>query len=736
MISGYGTAKLQKLEDPQGTTKAPRPVRTTEELVAQGYMLGNCSHCHNPNGYPSIEHPELEPLLNFLPGSDGGIFGFPLERYSPRIFRNVAGDGPIAYISPSLRDRFGDPAHGWVPKLVHQQGQDAQLFIDAPWRSLIYRNVDTPFTYTDDSAIYPHMPLNSPGFDCRAPRIIGEWMVSIPALPKHPELSEDVNTIESAPPPFTELDPQPYREVKPGDSDYLNGVDQASKRLAVYRAGLRDNNYCPDTSDIIDLLVERSNGSVLIPQDGEVSTLPKEGVPDRPQWVSIDLTNPPGPWNPRRPDWEQIITHQDFSGVTPATPSAQDLKDLDAQQEVVKLLQGVSYSTSSPFYKFATTKVPFGLWQQKPDCNFDSQPTSQYAPDAKKASSVQPPPRWMALDPTVTADSPIYSAIPGSLIFNMICVNCHGPDADSGGRQAQTLAEMTGGTARVADFRDGFFGPFGGGGTNRAAVFGSDEVAARYLPWMALGGTKAKIPIPILNLVANTPVLGVSRRGIDVNSANMLQTGQALCKLVGQLRPGTFDPSVLKQPAEQAKLHGDSGLINQNGDAELWTQVCTFNNPPPVHALTVSQIGGAGSTDYNLQFVSANAFFPAKYPANAPIGDGYGNVQPSLTPDNVTPWCVQATDPNDAAAQAWFSMQRSLDGKPLPVCPDVAVALENRFANPTDPMTGTPARGDMDDWATRGAINAGQAVFAYLDLMVSQGHGRDPHYDECELLGK
>jgi hypothetical protein len=42
----------------------------------------------------------------------------------------------------------------------------------------------------------------------------------------------------------------------------------------------------------------------------------------------------------------------------------------------------------------------------------------------------------------------------------------------------------------------------------------------------------------------------------------------------------------------------------------------------------------------------------------------------------------------------------------------------------------------MDDWATRGAINAGQAVFAYLDLMVSQGHGRDAHFDECELLGK
>ncbi len=603
-----GQAQLQKLEDPQGTSKAPRPVRSPEELVAQAYMLGNCSHCHNPNGYPSVEHPELVPLLNFLPSADGGNFGFPFERYSPRIFRNTTGDGPIAYITPSLRDRFGDLAgHTWTPKLVGP-GSGAPktvtsdggiaYFIDAPWRSLIYRNVDTPFTYVDDSAIYPHMPLNSPGFDCRAPRIIGEWMVSIPALPKHPDFTEDVaqgvTQPNTATPPLTELDPQPYREVKPGDPDFYTGVAEAAQRLAAFRGGIRDNNYCPDTSDIIDVQVERSNGVNPIPQDGEVATLPKESVPDRPDWISVDLTNPPGPWNPRRGTWKEILVNQDFSSDAAEAPA-----DLIAEQHVVALLQGVTLppepSASKPcdpsdpaclFY----AKVPFGFWQQKQGCNFAKlDPDHGFPGKLSDAGTKFPHQRWMDIA-GAPPDSPVYSATPGSLVFNMICVNCHGPDADSGGRQAQTtLAEMTGGTARVADFRDGFFGPFGQG-TNRKSIFGSDDIAARYLPWMALGGTTVKIPRPILQLVGNTPVLGVARNGgVSTGSANMLQTGQFLCALSRHARR-QWGIQTACSGERHAQFAGGAPrplheLIATNGDAELWTSLCTYNNPAPIHEL-------------------------------------------------------------------------------------------------------------------------------------------------------
>jgi hypothetical protein len=107
-----------RLEDPQGTAEAPRPFRTEQELVAQGYVLGNCAHCHNPLGYPTRLNPELGTLLDFLPSEKGGLFGFPLERYSPRIKRGPAGDVVLPYITPSLRDII--PKEGYVVGASHK----------------------------------------------------------------------------------------------------------------------------------------------------------------------------------------------------------------------------------------------------------------------------------------------------------------------------------------------------------------------------------------------------------------------------------------------------------------------------------------------------------------------------------------------------------------------------------------------------------------------------------------
>src|SRR5262249_39728338 len=103
---------VKPLEESQGT-RAPRKTASAAgddmtddgELKAQAYMLGNCAHCHNPRGYPTITKPELANKLNFLPdGKDGGIFQFPLERFSPVRVRGAKGDVPIPYITPSLRD--------------------------------------------------------------------------------------------------------------------------------------------------------------------------------------------------------------------------------------------------------------------------------------------------------------------------------------------------------------------------------------------------------------------------------------------------------------------------------------------------------------------------------------------------------------------------------------------------------------------------------------------------------
>ena len=141
----------------------------------------------------------------------------------------------------------------------------------APWRSLIYRNVDSPFAYFDDYVPFPHMPMNTFGYDCRAPRIMGNWMVGLPAARKRPSIPEDglpkrIATIVTY---FDEFgvkqvvngfnlsawddSPQPYVEVKPDDPRYADAVKQAQARLDEYHAGVR-YNYCEDvlSPDIFD----------------------------------------------------------------------------------------------------------------------------------------------------------------------------------------------------------------------------------------------------------------------------------------------------------------------------------------------------------------------------------------------------------------------------------------------------------------------------------------------------
>ena len=320
---------------PLEASEGARAPRNDQELTAQGYMLGNCSHCHNPNGFPSVKNPVLVDVLNFFPSPDGGIFQFPLEKTSPRIFRGDNGSTPIPYITPSLVDlpvlhnAGSDPFY--VPKaLPGPTPAQASWMIAAPWRSLIYRNVDSPFTYADDLALFPHMPMNTPGYDCRASRILGDWMVSIPAARKSPDKTEyaqwvdgdDANGGNSV----LDMNPQPYVEVKPKDPAYAQAALDAQTRLQTYHEGLNWSGgdysryqFCPDTSDIVDpaVLADPVNHPVPIDNPRGIVrgnppsvVMPSDGVPDHAHWVVTDLTDLTGPWSPRRPDWESVLVGQ------------------------------------------------------------------------------------------------------------------------------------------------------------------------------------------------------------------------------------------------------------------------------------------------------------------------------------------------------------------------------------------------------------------------------------------
>ena len=65
LITGIDSADdVLPLEQSQGS----RTPRNDYELVAQGYMLGNCAHCHNPRGFPTVENPVLKDVAQLPPG--------------------------------------------------------------------------------------------------------------------------------------------------------------------------------------------------------------------------------------------------------------------------------------------------------------------------------------------------------------------------------------------------------------------------------------------------------------------------------------------------------------------------------------------------------------------------------------------------------------------------------------------------------------------------------------------
>jgi len=740
----YGVITGMKSPDeivPLEASQGSRKPRNELELKAQAYLLGNCAHCHNPRGFPTVNNPMLAELLDFLPSATGGIFQFELTKVSPRITRGDDGAVPIPYITPSLFDYppGGSPSDIFLKGMSISDPKVPYRSVLAPWRSLIYRNVDTPFSYADDFALFPHMPVNVPGFDCRAPRILGDWMVSIPARRKNPEpVEEFLCTRNDDDLTRCDLNPQPYEEVRPGEADYEQAVRTAQSRLVQYHHGaiagtgqvpatspVPKYQGCLDTSDIVDPKVTGADPYTRTPADGpmidekgEILIQRGDGVPDHAHWVVTDISEVPGPWNPRRPDWNTILVNHDFGKRPPASRT-----DLVSQWELTRKVASVlsppdgsaGVVLADVIEPFATKELALGLWEES------SHPCGASAPTVASLSESERP-RWLK-DTPVPGDRHVYKELPGAAVFGMICINCHGPNFDSRGRQADQLMMMTGGLARVANFRDGLFGE---GGQNRERVFGpyaspaggpsANDWAARYMVWMALGGTNAGIPKPILNVVNQTRVLGIARpRPIYVGSANMLDGPRQFCAAtlprIGQDAQATatelrFD---VRRGGFELTEKG-TPLIMANGDAELWLRLCSIHNPPPVRALVV--LTG------EVVRTSTRQFYPqSSYPSTERVGDHNGSVRRGVQPDNLLPWCIANTPAGIAYAQ---NHPIGDPPEPLPVCPaDLGAPLTEE---------------DQENWATRGAMNAGLSVFIYLDRATRGITTPPPPYDRCDLL--
>ena len=409
-------------------------------------MLGNCAHCHNPFGFPSVTAPELRDVLNFMPFTpNGGVFQFPLDRYSPRIFRTEPQNVKIAYITPSLYD-YGDnlgSSNSETAKAglsAAHKSEPVKDYVLAPWRSLIYRNVDAPFTYAEDSTIYPRMPRHTPGYDCRIRQIMGAWMTSIPAKLKHdvPNATTDEDK-ELGPGNITES--QPYLEVMnkgdtgTGVADYRAAEQSANDRVRSFGSSPRLQDCPPSTEDIVDPIMSGAGvtkpASITVPSPRFPDALNKnlmytlEFIPGRTHWFITDLTDSPPPWEPRRPDWHDILVDHKIADNDEASKT--DVGILEGTKGVNK--QPVKISSNPDELKaLALTSHPFGIWLEKgKNCNFP--------PDVKRVQDypLETRPPWMTgdmvgipLDPVYVkpADADhVYEISYGAQVYRTICYN-------------------------------------------------------------------------------------------------------------------------------------------------------------------------------------------------------------------------------------------------------------------------------------------------------------------------
>ncbi|HXJ18632.1 MAG TPA: hypothetical protein VMT03_00250 [Polyangia bacterium] len=752
---------------PLELAEGSRLPRNVHELNAQAYMVGNCAHCHNPRGYPSVRQPAVSDVLIFLPGTGAneGIFQFPLETMSPIRMRGLNQTVPIPYVTPSLYDMPSDDALGkfFCPDPTDPACMQNRQWILAPWRSLIYRNTDTPYDYFDDYTPFPHMPLNTSGYDCRVAALMGDWMVSIPSKLKHPAMSESAfpdGNGGSFVGTNANTDPQPYQEVLPTDSDYAAAVAAASTRLQQYHLqGLR-YGWCPSeyTTDIVDPVIAQEV-NLNLPVSSDVKTyysstntqdmIMPSLTPVRPDYLAFDDTNPPGDWLPRRPDWATALVNPDVPSIIQAEQAAADLTTDSQVEDLTNVLTALeNIQITSDTRAALTQKYPFGLWDTSaPGCNFSGVPTFGSYTGTDR-------PQWMSVvQPQPAASAPVFSQSTGAAIFNTVCFNCHGVNADSKGLMADEITNLTGGDARVADFRDGFLGPISAPGSYRTEVFGSaaaslgigvDDLSARYMAWMALGGTNKHLPQDVLNTVSLAPVLGQVRGHVALTGTpDMLRLGLDLCEELAESDDNQTSITMSSLvPNGRMGWSQFTGLVDVNGDAEMWLRLCNLGNPQFVRVLnmfggwtTTKTPAGLYSSGNNLYWVKDPNTGTDWYGAN-PVMDQLGQVHTGVTSDNYFPLCVaMPANPTELqiAQQALQSTPVAGTNAVIPFCPSGFVAPAHQLqvdtsASPVDYVDGRK-------WAARGAINAALAVFLYLDQMERDPTQRQPLYTQCNLLG-
>jgi mono/diheme cytochrome c family protein len=396
---------------------------------------------------------------------------------------------------------------------------------------------------------------------------------------------------------------------------------------------------------------------------------------------------------------------------------------------------------------FSLDPVPLGTWAQSCDAFAEARGArrANAFTEARDTNN-----RWIADGPFssrgVPADAFIHEVSRGQAVVEAVCQNCHGVNFDSRSPLAATIAELSGGETRVADLRNGLFGPVDAPGAYADAVFtfseGNDgaaarDWAARYLLFMGSGGTLAKIPEVALNMVATSPFYeGTMRNANDLGSANMLATVPCDKLLrtrlaVEQRAGGGF---VLLPDTKT------SDFVLDTGHFQLWESICGYQQQPIVRIMGVNEGFKLFST--GLLYYSRDRNGNATYPEGAWVGDQLGRVVPGIDASNTTPWCVL----DNTEVSNWLETA-SIDASEVPFCPPelFASAFEEAQTSTSDPaayhlhrMTIQGEPGILEDperkeqWVRKGRFNAGLAAFIYFEQLAKGAVTPVPRFNSPE----
>ena len=237
------------------------------------------------------------------------------------------------------------------------------------------------------------------------------------------------------------------------------------------------------------------------------------------EWVEQDFTGDShGAYKPRRGDW-----------ADPANGMPQFYRELTLDPGLKRLID---------------KRVPMGFWLKKATCEFPAYPLPMGLPEAEqrpwmKKADGQPKQPWNEL----------YYSTPGAAYFSATCALCHGPRGIGDGTIGRQLAVWSGGSVTVADFAHGMFGEKGA----NLKVFDQTvrgvevNLAPNYLIWMAMEGTKVKMPPQA------SPYIGT-------HGAQMLKQIKDRCSRQIPSSPKNSSPNLV--------------------DHEIYKEVCLYGNLP------------------------------------------------------------------------------------------------------------------------------------------------------------